>query len=316
MADILQNKRKVYALGETVLDLVSNDGITFLAVPGGSVLNASVSLGRMDVDVSLLSEFGADKTGDLISNFLKKNHVTTEFCLRHSNSKTSIALAFLDSNKNASYSFYHDVPEAMPDIEIPAFCNDDILLFGSFYAVKPNRRHFLLKILQKAVEARSVIYYDLNIRAAHAAEMDTLLPSFLNNISVATVVKGSDEDFFQLFGLTDPEAVYERVKRFCAILIITNGAKPLHIFTPLFSKSYAAKSIIPVSTVGAGDNFNAGFVYGLTKTTFGTKQLADIQVTDMDKLVGCGLAFATETCLSNENYIKGDFKTDFWKKYI
>jgi len=308
--------RKVYALGETVLDLVSGGGFTLQAVPGGSVLNASVSLGRMGVDVNLISEFGNDQAGNLIDEFLKANNVQTEFCIRHPENKTSLALAFLDSAKNASYSFYHDSPQKLSEIVIPVFHANDVLLFGSFYSIKPDRRDFVLKILQKAAEAKSVIYYDLNIRKAHAREMDVLMPSFLNNMSVATIVKGSDEDFHFLFGLTDTAAIYEKVSRYCKILIVTSGADAVKVYTPSCHRVYPVDQIVPVSTIGAGDNFNAGFIYGLSTSGVDLSFSTEIPIDDLDRMTGCGLAFATETCLSNENYIHGKFAPDFWKKYI
>lgn len=316
MAGNNNSSRKVYALGETVLDLVSDGGLTLKAVPGGSVLNASVSLGRMGIDINLISEFGTDKAGDMIDGFLKSNGVQTSYLIRHHDHKTSLALAFLDSAKNATYSFYLDSPEKLEATNLPQIGNNDILLFGSFYSVKTNRREFLLKILQKAVEAHALIYYDLNIRKAHSRDMEALMPSFLNNIAVSTIVKGSDEDFINLFGLTDPVAIYERVRPFCKILIITNGSRPAIVFTPYHNKTYDVLKISPVSTIGAGDNFNAGFVYGLATSEIDAKNISEISVNDLDMLFGCGLAFATKTCLSAENYIEGNFEIDFWKKYI
>lgn len=316
MQDNLQNSSKVYALGETVLDLVSDDGVTMRAVPGGSVLNASVSLGRMGVEVHLLSEFGADKAGNTIDEFLRRNNVLTDFCIRHPDNKTSLALAFLDSSRNATYTFYHDSPEKLTEINIPHFRAKDVLLFGSFYAVKPDRRDFVLKILQKAVAAKSLIYYDLNIRKAHTGDSDALMPSFMNNIAAATIIKGSDEDFLNLFGLADPQAVYGKVSPYCKILIITNGSEPVQIFTPKHHRSYEVPEITPLSTIGAGDNFNAGFIYGLVTSGINPNEIAEIPLTRLDRAAACGLAFATETCLSKENYIRGNFEPDFWKRYI
>jgi fructokinase len=316
MIDNHQNVRKVYALGETVLDLVSDGGFNLQAVPGGSVLNASVSLGRMGVDVNLISEFGADNAGNLIDGFLKSNGVHTDFCIRHPENKTSLALAFLDNSRNATYTFYHDSPEKLRETNFPVFQKEDILLFGSFYSVKPDRRDFILKVLQFASEVSSILYFDLNIRKAHSGEMATLMHSYLNNIAVATIVKGSDEDFKDLFGISDPAAVYDKVSRYCKILIVTSGSKPVQVFTPNYIRTYNVPEIIPVSTIGAGDNFNAGFIYGLTTSAIDTKNVAEISTAEMDWMVACGLAFATETCLSTENYIKGKFEPDFWKKYI
>jgi fructokinase len=310
------NARKVFALGETVLDLILDGGFGIKAVAGGSVVNASVSLGRMGIEVQLISEFGADKTGTLINGFLSSNGVLTDFCTRYPNHKTSLALAFLDSAKNATYTFYTDTPEKLNLANIPVFQNSDILLFGSFYSVRPNRRNVLQNILQKAVDAKSVIYYDLNIRKAHSDQMDILMPSFMNNISVATIVKGSDEDFMNLFGIDDPAAVYEKISPYCKTLIFTNGSKPVQVFTPKFHLTYKVPEINPVSTIGAGDNFNAGFIFGLVTSGFGTKNSIDMPMAELDRMVACGLAFASVTCLSFENYIPGKFEPDFWKKYI
>jgi fructokinase len=316
MGNTLHLNRKVYALGETVLDMVSDGGFSFNAIPGGSVLNASVSLGRMGIDVNLISEFGDDNAGKLIDDFLKTNAVDTGYSLRHSNRKTSLALAFLDNARNATYSFYHDSPEKLDASNIPAFQNNDVLLFGSFYAVNPNRREFLLKIMQKATEARSLIYYDLNIRKAHSGNMEVLMSSFLNNIAISTIVKGSDEDFYNLFSLTNPESIYEKVNAYCKILIITYGSEPVKVFTPEYTRTFKVPEIVPVSTIGAGDNFNAGFLYGIVTSGTRIENISKVSVSDLDRMIGCGLAFATETCLSSENYISGNFQPDFWKKYI
>jgi fructokinase len=316
MVEIQQIKRTVYAVGETVLDLVSDDGVAFRAVPGGSVLNASVSLGRMGATVQLVSEFGNDDAGRRIDSFLKSNGVQTQSCTRYPDHKTSLALAFLDESRKASYSFYHDSPVSLTHADLPYFRKEDILLFGSYYAVKPGRRDIVLKILKQAVEARSVIYYDLNIRKAHLAELDLLMPSFFNNIAVATIVKGSDEDFYQLFGLSDAEAIYERVRNYCKILLVTNGSGPVQVVTPSHSKTYPVQQIQPVSTIGAGDNFNAGFIYGLSTSCILGEDMTELPVAALDRLVGCGLAFATEACMSEENYISGNFEGAFWEKYI
>ncbi len=316
MTQSRQNKRKVFALGETVLDLVSEDGLIFRAIPGGSVLNASVSLGRMGIEVDLISEFGADEAGNIIAKFLAANAVKTRFSIRHPDHKTSLALAFLDSRRNAAYSFYHNSPEKLAKTPLPDFQSEDVLLFGSYYAVKPGRRDFMSGILKNAVGAGSVIYYDLNIRKAHESELGELLPAFINNMAVSSVLKGSDEDFFHLFGLSDPEAIYEIVRTYTKVLIITTGSGPLHVFTPAFHRSYPVPLISPVSTIGAGDNFNAGFIYGLVTSPQGVVNVSETPVAEMDRMVGCGLAFATQTCLSAENYIQGNFEPDFWKKYI
>ena len=43
--------RKIYGIGETVLDIIFKDGQPQAAKAGGSVLNSMVSMGRMELPV-------------------------------------------------------------------------------------------------------------------------------------------------------------------------------------------------------------------------------------------------------------------------
>ena len=78
---------------------------------------------------------------------------------------------------------------------------------------------------------------------------------------LASVVRGSMEDFDYLFGLQDPDAIYERVRPLCSTLILTDGARSIRVYTPEGCETYPVVQIPTVSTVGAGDNFNAGYIY-------------------------------------------------------
>ena len=48
--------RKVIGIGETILDILFHDGQPQAAVPGGSIYNAVISLGRMGQNVTFISE--------------------------------------------------------------------------------------------------------------------------------------------------------------------------------------------------------------------------------------------------------------------
>ena len=94
------SQRVIYTIGETLLDIIFINNEPTTAKPGGSSLNSSVSLGRMDVPVSFISEWGTDKVGNLIDEFLKDNHVNTENVYRYNDAQTIIAMAFLDENSH------------------------------------------------------------------------------------------------------------------------------------------------------------------------------------------------------------------------
>ena len=91
-----------------------------------------------------------------------------------------------------------------------------------------------------------------------------VIDSIKENMRMSTIVRGSLEDFSYLYGCNDMEMIYRNhISPYCKCFICTDGEKPLHLFTPGMHACYPAKKIETVSTIGAGDNFNAGFIYGL-----------------------------------------------------
>ena len=94
--------RKIYGIGETVLDIIFKDDQPQAAKAGGSVLNSAVSMGRMELPVSFISEYGQDDVGNLIDNFLKNNGVDTSSVHHFKDGNTSLALAFLNEKNDAS----------------------------------------------------------------------------------------------------------------------------------------------------------------------------------------------------------------------
>jgi fructokinase len=70
---------------------------------------------------------------------------------------------------------------------------------------------------------------------------------------------------------------------------------------------FKARPIIPVSTIGAGDNFNAGMIYGFVKEGVDPSNLDNLTRDKWEKLVGFGIEFGTEACMSTENYVSREF---------
>jgi len=202
---------KVYGIGETVLDIIFKDGKPLAAKAGGSMLNSLVSLGRLGVDVSYVSDYGKDDVGDLIDNFLKENQVNTDKVARFEDHRSAISIAFLSENNDANYNFYKDdPPERLTSTEID-FSDEDILLFGSFFSIAKAPRKKLISLLTQANDARTTIIYDPNFRKPHLKELPDLLPLIKENISFADIVRGSDEDFYNIFGANSAEQAYQHI---------------------------------------------------------------------------------------------------------
>lgn len=296
--------RKVIGIGEIIMDIIFKEEQPYIAVPGGSVFNGMVSLSRMGIPVFFIGEVGNDRVGTIITGFMQANGMTTEHIGHFADRKTPVSLAFLNETNNADYIFYTNHAVSPSDAPFPVINQDDVLVFGSYYALNPVHRARISELLEYAKARKAIIYYDPNFRKAHAHEVIHVRSSVIENYEAADIVRGSDEDFLNLYSKTEMERVYkDEVQIYCNRLITTHGAQGVNLFTDTLRLHYDVSPIVPVCTIGAGDNFNAGFIYGLLKHNVGYHDLPSVNEATWSQMIRCGIDFSAEICQSYSNYI-------------
>lgn len=299
--------RNIYGIGETVLDIIFKDGQPQAAKAGGSVLNSAVSMGRMGLPVSFISEYGVDDVGELIDNFLNENGVNTASVHRFEDGSTSLALAFLNEKNDANYTFYKDFPGKRLSIEFPQLQKEDILQFGSFYAIWPEIRVKIKKFIQNAHDNGALVFYDPNFRKSHISELAKLKPLIIENMRMSGLIRGSDEDFLNIFRVNCADEAWEVVKNYCMCLVYTSNTDGVYVRTNSFSGKFPVKTITPVSTIGAGDNFNAGMITSIHRNNISKNQLYKMGLKEWTLVIETAVDFATHVCLSYDNYISEEF---------
>lgn len=302
--------RKVIGIGETVLDIIFRDEKPISALPGGSTFNAIISLGRSGVKASMISETGNDRIGQNIIKFMESNGIDASYVNVYPESKSPLSLAFLNDHNDADYIFYKDHPHDRIDYVYPEVNADDIVLFGSFFALNPVIRPQVYAFLDYARQRGAILYYDVNFRASHKNEVMKVTPNLLDNLEMADIVRGSSEDFEILFRQHDADTVYRsQIAFYTKKFIYTRSADPVEVRGDSgFSKQYPVLPTETVSTIGAGDNFNAGFIYGLIKNGI-TRQHIDQGLTESqwDALVSSALCFSAECCRDIYNYVSKEY---------
>ncbi len=302
--------RKVIGIGETVLDIIFRDEKPISALPGGSTFNAIISLGRSGVKASMISETGNDRIGQNIIKFMESNGIDASYVNVYPESKSPLSLAFLNDHNDADYIFYKDHPHDRIDYVYPEVNADDIVLFGSFFALNPVIRPQVYAFLDYARQRGAILYYDVNFRASHKNEVMKVTPNLLDNLEMADIVRGSSEDFEILFRQHDADTVYRsQIAFYTKKFIYTRSADPVEVRGDSgFSKQYPVLPTETVSTIGAGDNFNAGFIYGLIKNGI-TRQHIDQGLTESqwDALVSSALCFSAECCRDIYNYVSVEY---------
>jgi fructokinase len=299
--------QKIYTIGETVLDLLFKDDQPVASKAGGAMLNTSVSLGRLGLPVHFISEYATDQVGNMIDRFLQDNNVRTNYVYRFTDGKTALAMAFLDQNNNARYDFYKFYPQNRLDIVFPEVNPGDLILFGSFYGIAFEIRDKLKAFLEVARTKGALIYYDPNFRKSHQHELEKLKPAIIENMAMADIVRCSDEDLEIIAGVSTPDDAYAFVKQFCPNLIYTRSTKGVHVFTPSINTGLPVKKITPVSTIGAGDTFNAGVAYGIFNNGLKPGDICNLPEITWRELINYGVNFASEVCMSYDNYISKEY---------
>ena len=302
--------RKVIGIGETVLDIIFRDEKPISALPGGSTFNAIISLGRSGVKASMISETGNDRIGQNIIKFMESNGIDASYVNVYPESKSPLSLAFLNDHNDADYIFYKDHPHDRIDYVYPEVNADDIVLFGSFFALNPVIRPQVYAFLDYARQRGAILYNDVNFRSSHKNEVMKVTPNLLDNLEMADIVRGSSEDFEILFRQHDADTVYRsQIAFYTKKFIYTRSADPVEVRGDSgFSKQYPVLPTETVSTIGAGDNFNAGFIYGLIKNGI-TRQHIDQGLTESqwDALVSSALDFSAECCRDIYNYVSEEY---------
>jgi len=304
--------RKIIGIGETILDIIFKNGQPQRATPGGSVFNGLVTLGRLkkafsgenDYEVHFISDIGRDSVGDLICHFMERNGISPDYVNRHPESKTAVSLAFLNENNDADYTFYKDYAMKGLTGEFPEITGEDLIIFGSFYALNPILRERMKLFLDSAHKAGATIYYDVNLRKNHEYEIGYLQKTLVENFEYADILRGSEDDFDTLCGKHDPYEVFRRdISSHTSVFIYTAGPGEVILQTPQGVFNFPVPPIETVSTIGAGDNFNAGVMYGLFREGIRKKDVPTMNKSQWERVIGFALKFSAEVCQSYENYI-------------
>ncbi len=299
--------KMIYTVGEILLDIIIKTFNDVKIKPGGSLLNTAISLGRLNVDVSHISFLSNDKASDLLIDFMKENNVETELINRLSNIKTDLALAFLDKNNNADYSFYKDVIVNSDNFNSGLNHSTNIIYYGSLFSIDPNIHNYLQSIL-KTCSPGCIKMYDPNFRVSYKNQLQEFRGMIEKNFEAADIVKASDEDFDNIFGIKTGLEAWEKMKEFnVSVLFYTKGANGSEFYSAQGSFSTAIEEIMVVSTIGAGDTFSAGIIYYLNSLLNKGVDLKSISIAQWQQCVNTSHEFSSQTCQSIDNYLSEQY---------
>ncbi len=232
-------------------------------VMGGNGAICAYTLAKLGAPVVLCSAVGRDTLGDMIWNWLDAAHVYTAGLLRTRREATSTTTVITDRRLNR-VSFHHPGASVIyrpVDLPVTILQQAGVLVLSSYSLLPAWRPDGFAQALQVARQADMITALDIGPaigQPAALAELAPMLPNvdyFICNaheLSVCTGAQDLEKGIAQILNAGARYAVIKR-GRDGAVIRTCDG---VDINIPGFA-------VEARFTVGAGDAFNGGFLYGI-----------------------------------------------------
>jgi len=221
-------------------------------------MNVAVGLGRLGLDVTLATAIGDDTYGALIESHLATAAVTLGAGSRGFG-LTSSAVAHLASDGSATYDFELTWDPGL----IPAPDGVNAVHTGSIAAtLAPGADD--VEMLLRELAPSAIVSVDPNIRPALLPDHEDVSRRVDRLVGLADIVKVSDEDLAWLSPDEPAETIAERwLEAGPAIVVVTRGGGGSMAFARSGRIDVPAAPATVVDTVGAGDSYMSGLLFGL-----------------------------------------------------
>ena len=255
VADISFSGPKIPTIGETILGNKYNVG------PGGKGCNQAVAIARLGGKVNFISKIGRDEYGELALNTLKKNKIDTKNIIQDKNLQTGVAGILVDQNsgKNA-INVIVGAPSTLKISEI----NKEINLIKKskiFLTQLEVPKDVTLHCLKMAKENGCLTI----LNPAPASQINK---EFYSNIDFFTPNE-TEAEFYTGIKITNEQEAKQAADKLIHLgikkVIITLGEKGLFYSDGKEEIYLRASKVKVVDTTGAGDAFNGGLAFGLSK---------------------------------------------------
>ncbi len=222
--------------------------------PGGSAANTIVGLARLGVRTGFLGVVGNDVTGEQLVSDLRKEHVDV-YGIDRSNGNTGVAMAFIDAEGERTIYVLPSVNDDYVQENCDYVKQADILHISSF--INPGQLRVQVECAKRAkAQGTRISFSPGNVYIALGLEQLRSL------IKRAFFVFLSDEEAQMLTGSMYTESAEDLLRLGAHTVVITLGSEGCYIATEDEHFGVPAFKTAVQDTIGAGDAFAAGFLYG------------------------------------------------------
>lgn len=265
----------VLCMGRSSIDLYSNDVGTpfeqitsFAALVGGCPTNISVGTRRLGLKSALLTAVGADRVGDFILHFLRREDVETRFIPTKPGRRTSAVLLGIEPPDHFPLTFYRDncadIELTIDDALSAPIADSRLLLISGTGLSKEPSRSATQFAAEQASRAGTEVVLDIDYRPDQWHDPRAFAISTRVTLPLVDIAIGTEDEIKAATGEDSADAAVARLlESVRKAVVFKRGADGARVYTRDGAVIDAAPFKIEVLNVlGAGDAFASGFIYG------------------------------------------------------
>ena len=275
-------------VGRVSMDLFSRDiGAEFHAITafetgvGGSPVNIAIGASRLGLRAIAFTAVGADEVGRFVREFLRREGVNTDHIATIADARTGMAVVGVQPPDRFPLLFYRENPAdihlSLDEARALPLARTRALSLSGAALSRGSAHEVSLFLAEQARRLGLTTFIDLDLRPdqwshplAFGLQIRRILP-------LCDVIIGTEEEFYAALSAT-PEAVMRgsavtdadelddrldaHARESGALLMVKRGDRGVTLMREARRESVAGFPVPIVNTVGAGDGFAAGLIYG------------------------------------------------------
>lgn len=259
--------KKIWVLGDAVVDLLPDGEGRLLQCPGGAPANVAVGIARLGGQSAFIGRVGDDPFGRFMAKTLADEKVDVKSMCLDPAHRTSTVVVDLDDHGERSFTFMVR-PSAdlfLETADLPTFSAGEWLHVCSIALSAEPSRSATFEAMAAVREAGGYVSFDPNIRPDLWPDENALRRCLEQALQSTDVVKLSVEELAFLTGNVEVNVGLNALMARCParLVLVTQGKEGVIAWHDGAVKHYPATPVECVDTTGAGDAFVAGLLFGL-----------------------------------------------------
>lgn len=266
--------RRILCIGDACADLTipygaakrGDDRAEPKLYPGGSVANTASGLGRLGVDCTFFGKAGKDYYGLEMRRALENDGVDiSRFYLDENCLSTQILVVIDEQGDRFPFLMPREKPgylQLFPE-EFPKATDFDAVFTSGLMLFQNPAAANICDYLERCHNCGVKVFVDINLRLETRTQDRTYL---MRALDCADFVFASlEDDLIPLTGIENPDEAARQLVSEKRTVIVRMGAKGASVYSANSVTHCGGFPVEVADTLGAGDCYNSGFLYALSK---------------------------------------------------